>query len=74
MKKSYLYFNKKYKCVSFIVHYKGLTVMSITHYLIQCYNWSTMITARLVFQSRPFGVALLFAGIDKDGSQLYVLS
>ena len=26
MKKSCLYFDKKYKCVSFIVHYKGLTL------------------------------------------------
>lgn len=26
----------------------------------------------LLFQSRPFGVALLFAGIDKDGPQLWV--
>ena len=28
MKKSCLYFDKKYKCVSFIVHYKGLTLSS----------------------------------------------
>ena len=26
MKKSCLYFDKQYKCVSFIVHYKGLTL------------------------------------------------
>jgi len=26
VKKSCLYFDKKYKCVSFIVHYKGLTL------------------------------------------------
>ena len=26
MKKSCLYFDTKYKCVSFIVHYKGLTL------------------------------------------------
>jgi len=30
MKKSCLYFDKKYKCVSFIVHYKGLTLMRLT--------------------------------------------
>ena len=29
MKKSCLYFDKKYKCVSFIVHYKGLTLMCL---------------------------------------------
>ena len=27
MKKSCLYFDKKYKCVSFIVHYKGLNLI-----------------------------------------------
>ena len=27
MKRSCLYFDKKYKCVSFIVHYKGLTLI-----------------------------------------------
>ena len=26
MKKSCLYFDKKYKCVSFIVHYEGFTL------------------------------------------------
>ena len=26
MKKYFLYFDKKYKCVSFIVHYKSLTL------------------------------------------------
>jgi len=34
MKKSCLYFDKKYKCVLFIVHYKGLTLSTtafITH-------------------------------------------
>ena len=29
MKISCLYFDKKYKCVSFIVHYKGLTLNKI---------------------------------------------
>ena len=29
MKKSRLYFDKKYKCVSFIVHYKALTLSVI---------------------------------------------
>jgi len=29
MKKSCLYFDKKFKCVSFIVHYKGLTLSKI---------------------------------------------
>ena len=28
MNKSCLYFDKKYKCVFFIVHYKGLTLTS----------------------------------------------
>jgi len=27
----------------------------------------------MYFQSRPFGVAILFAGIDKDGPQLFHL-
>ena len=31
MKKSCLYFDKKYKCASFIVHYKGLTLNSLLH-------------------------------------------
>ena len=30
MKQSCLYFDKKYKCVSFIVHYTGLT---LNHYV-----------------------------------------
>ena len=29
MKKSCLYIDKKYKCVSFIVHYKGLTLIDL---------------------------------------------
>ena len=50
MKKSCLYFNKKCKCVSFIVHYKGLTLSWVNSYLllvllvcIQCHSTSTNI-------------------------------
>ena len=31
MKKSCLYFDKKYKCVSYIVHYKGLNFNAEDH-------------------------------------------
>jgi len=34
MKKSCLYFDKKYKCASFIDHYKGLTLIRFTGHVV----------------------------------------
>jgi len=38
MKNDGLYFDKKYKCVSFIVHYKGLTLNTYLQYIVRRHN------------------------------------
>jgi len=75
MKKTCLYFDKKYKCVSFIVHYKGLTLrLNYMHWLI---HWLNLViwhyNSEVIFRRNP-GMLQIYANVKCINIQTCVIN